>query len=183
MSDAWAVVVGAAIAVIGSVATQLTLNRHEDAKTARAVARDDARERRNGLGTAIQELCEALLDKIIRADSEDGALSVTCRVMMAQLRLGLFLTQSDQPIVLIAGDTVNKVLKNDTDALAAVSALTSVLPAWRRDYLTAWDALDAYRRDTGAKIVIEDEKRHRETARLEAEVPRTRKARRAERRS
>jgi hypothetical protein len=165
MTDGWAVLLGAVIALVGSVVAPW-IREALAAKRRRAeIERKDSRARKRELGVTIRELLDSLLELHVKGGSNKGEAFAARlkRVMMAALDFGLLLEQSDQAIVSIVSDANVAIMNSEDTAVSALTSLTSVLPAWRRGTITAWEALTRYRAATGRPVEIEDEDQFRAT--------------------
>jgi hypothetical protein len=167
MDSGWAVVVGAFIGLLGSMAgavlTPVLVARVERSRDRKSVAREDARERLAALGDAITEVLTALLDQFtgVTGATPGEVVHLLKRSMLAMLALGLLLSDDDQPIASIVASAHLLVLEDAPIAMNCLTALTSALPAWRRGVLSGWEALDSYRLQSGDPVVIEGEARYR----------------------
>jgi hypothetical protein len=170
MDSAWAVIVGAAIALLGSVVTPWIREAVEGKRRRAEIVREDERVRKHELGVAIHNFMEALVDEFAgREINSLDQVALSKRSLMTTLDLGLLLESPDMPIATVAASAAGMVAMGNDVSLTAVNSLTSVLSAWRRGQISAWEALDAYRADTGLTVHIPNEAEYR----LEPQTPRT----------
>lgn len=162
MNSGWAVIAGAAIALIGSVATPWIREALEAKRRRTEIIREDARTRKRELGVAIHDFMEALVEQFA-SHNVTGAdqVALSKRSLMTSLDLGLLLESPDMPIATVVASAAGTVATGNDAALKAVNSLTSVLSAWRRGQISAWEALDSYRLDTGLPVPIPNEAEYR----------------------
>ncbi|NVN00775.1 hypothetical protein [Arthrobacter sp. SDTb3-6] len=162
MNSAWAIVVGAIIALVGSVVTPWIREALETKRRQAEIDREDVHVRKQETGVAIRNLMEAFMEQYTaRGIPGYDAATLAKRSLMTTLDLGLLLVLSDlaiAPIVSSAGEVIST---GSPSAPKVIDSLTSVLTAWRRGQISDWEALDAYRRDTGLEVFVENEERHR----------------------
>ena len=162
MNSAWAVIVGAAIALVGSVATPWIREAVEGNRRRAEIVREDARVRKQELGVAIHNFMEALVEQFAGHEREGvDQVALSKRSLMTSLDLGLLLESPDMPIATVVASAAGTVATGNDAALKAVNSLTSVLSAWRRGQISAWEALDSYRADTGLLVPIPNEAEYR----------------------
>ncbi len=165
MNSAWAIVVGAIIALTGSVATPWIREALETRRRQAEIDREDVRVRKQETGVAIRNLMEAFMDQYA-AHGVPGydAAALVKRSLMMTLDLGLLLDGLDLAIAPIVSSAGEVIATGSPSALKAINSLTSVLTAWRRGQVSGWEALDAYRCDTDLEVFVENEERHRASA-------------------
>ena len=92
MDSAWAVIVGAAIALVGSVATPWIREAVEGNRRRAEVVREDARVRKQELGVAIHNFMEALVEQFAGHERKGiDQVALSKRSLMTSLDLGLLL--------------------------------------------------------------------------------------------
>lgn len=182
--DAWAAIVGAVIGLLGGVFGPIIVNTGqarrdvaraaiEDRRESDRIARDASEARARALTPAITELLTSFLEQVsmgtVASDTERADMMK--RSMLAALALGLLLENHDQAIVPMINAVTARVSSGGPDAIRAVSALSSILPAWKRGQLTAWEALDQFRKDTGESVPVDDEADYRSRSEASTSQP------------
>lgn len=150
MDSGWALflgsLIGATVGIMGSVLTavyapMLADKRKRNAEVERQRI-DDERRRRVALGEVIAELMEAQWERLHAGPEAPNEPRVRC--MMATLALGLLLEDGEEGIQKTVVSANLMIEENDHRAYASLTALSEVLPAWRRGSLTAGDASARY---------------------------------------